>query len=91
MLSIQLTQCSLYVAVQTDVDRYVEITEQLWRKLGHDAGKLDISLIREFGSCAAGQICPIQAVIGGIAAQEVLKVLLSFLCYFVLAQPLCFL
>ena len=62
------------LAVQADVDRFVEITQHLWTKLGHDADKLDISLIRQFGSCAAGQICPMQAVIGGIAAQEVLKV-----------------
>lgn len=63
------------MAVQTDVERFVEITQRLWTKLGHDVDELDINLIRHFGSCAAGQICPVQAVIGGIAAQEVLKVL----------------
>jgi len=53
----------------------VEITQQLWTKLGHDADKLELNFIRQFGSCAAGHVCPIQAIIGGIAAQEALKVL----------------
>jgi len=65
--------------MQADVERFVEITGQLWTELGHDVDTLEISLIRQFGSCAAGQICPIQAVIGGIAAQEVLKVQLSII------------
>jgi len=60
--------------VQADVDQFVEITRHLWTQLGHDVDQLDVSLIRHFGSCAAGQLCPVQAVIGGIAAQEVLKV-----------------
>ena len=61
--------------MQTDVDRLMEITQQLWTKLDFGADELDINLIRQFGSCAAGQLCPMHAVIGGITAQEVLKVL----------------
>ena len=70
-----LNVCCCYV--QSDVDRFVEIAEQLWTTLGHDVDQLDVNLIRQFGSCAAGQLCPMHAVIGGIAAQEILKVLSS--------------
>jgi ubiquitin-activating enzyme E1 len=35
--------------------------------------ELTEDLIRQFAFCAAGEICPMQAVIGGIAAQEVMK------------------
>jgi len=56
----------------------VEITRRLWAQLGQEVDPLDVSLIRHFGSCAAGQLSPVQAVIGGIAAQEVLKVLYPY-------------
>ena len=36
--------------------------------------KLDEKLFRQFASCVAGNVCPMQAIIGGIAAQEVMKV-----------------
>lgn len=34
----------------------------------------DESLLKQFASCAAGDLAPMQSVIGGIASQEVMKV-----------------
>lgn len=59
---------------QTDVDAFMEILTGMWSKLGHDDKPLNAEVLREFASSAAGQLCPLQAIIGGIAAQEVLKV-----------------
>jgi len=41
------------------------------------AETLDENLLRQFAYCSAGNICPLQAVIGGIAAQEIMKVSFS--------------
>ena len=39
--------------------------------------KVDESLLTQLAYNARGDICPMQGVIGGITAQEVMKVLLS--------------
>lgn len=44
---------------------------------GSSEEALNEDLLRQFASCAAGNISPMQAVIGGIAAQEVMKVSLD--------------
>ena len=36
--------------------------------------KLDADLFKKFAFTARGDLCPMQAVIGGIVAQEVMKV-----------------
>lgn len=46
---------------------------------GSSEEELNEDLLKQFASCAAGNICPMQAVIGGIAAQEVMKVSLDIL------------
>jgi len=50
----------------------------LAKEINENAGaakqeELDESLIKELASHATGDVCPMQAVIGGIAAQEVMK------------------
>lgn len=38
------------------------------------AEKVDEELVKTLACTAAGSLCPMQAVIGGIAAQEIMKV-----------------
>ena len=40
--------------------------------------EIDENLIREFAMTCQGDICPIATVIGGIAAQEIMKVSYTF-------------
>lgn len=42
-------------------------------KSGAKVDELDESLMKEFSYSARGELCPLAAVIGGIAAQEVMK------------------
>lgn len=49
---------------------------------GSSEETLNEDLLRQFASCAAGNISPMQAVIGGIAAQEVMKVSLDIFFIF---------
>ena len=39
------------------------------------ADELDDDLMREFAYSAQGDVCPVNAFLGGITAQEVMKVL----------------
>ena len=41
---------------------------------------LDDSLIQEFAYTARGDLCPMAAFVGGITAQEVMKVSLRYCC-----------
>lgn len=43
--------------------------------------EIDESLLRELSYQARGDLCPMQGVIGGIAAQEVMKVIELLLFY----------
>ncbi|XP_051483773.1 ubiquitin-like modifier-activating enzyme 7 isoform X2 [Apus apus] len=52
-----------------DAERVLELA----RSLGTQQGPLDEDLVRAFASVSAGDLCPVAAVIGALAAQEVLK------------------
>uniref|UniRef100_A0A8C9NJ55 E1 ubiquitin-activating enzyme n=1 Tax=Serinus canaria TaxID=9135 RepID=A0A8C9NJ55_SERCA len=46
---------------------------ELARSLGAQRDPLDEDLVRAFASVSAGDLCPVAAVVGALAAQEVLK------------------
>ncbi|NXN78661.1 UBA1 enzyme, partial [Bombycilla garrulus] len=46
---------------------------ELARSLGAQQGPLDEDIVRAFASVSAGDLCPVAAVVGALAAQEVLK------------------
>lgn len=50
------------------------LAAELNSKVDKKVEELDEKLLREFASQASGDLCPMQAVIGGMAAQEVMKV-----------------
>ncbi|NXA04997.1 UBA1 enzyme, partial [Sapayoa aenigma] len=52
-----------------DTERVLELA----RSLGTQQGPLDEDIIRAFASVSAGDLCPVAAVVGALAAQEVLK------------------
>jgi len=62
--------------LQSDSDAFTELAQQIntaWTS-ETKCTDLDADLMRQFAYQATGNICPMQAVIGGIAAQEVMKV-----------------
>ena len=62
--------------LQSDGDAFIEIAQQInsaWTS-ENKCTELNTDLMRQFAYQATGNICPMQAVIGGIAAQEVMKV-----------------
>ncbi|KAM6387639.1 ubiquitin-like modifier-activating enzyme 7 [Pluvialis apricaria] len=52
-----------------DAERVLELA----RSLGAQQGPLDEDVVRAFASVSAGDLCPVAAVVGAVAAQEVLK------------------
>ncbi|XP_053845756.1 ubiquitin-like modifier-activating enzyme 7 isoform X3 [Vidua macroura] len=52
-----------------DAERVLELA----RSLGAQQGPLDEDIVRAFASVSAGDLCPVAAVVGALAAQEVLK------------------
>ncbi|NWW69867.1 UBA1 enzyme, partial [Climacteris rufus] len=52
-----------------DAERVLELA----RSLGAQQGPLDEDTVRAFASVSAGDLCPVAAVVGALAAQEVLK------------------
>ncbi|XP_027742301.1 LOW QUALITY PROTEIN: ubiquitin-like modifier-activating enzyme 7 [Empidonax traillii] len=55
--------------VLEDAERVLELA----RSLGTQQGPLDEDVVRAFASVSAGNLCPVAAVVGALAAQEVLK------------------
>ncbi|NXT38855.1 UBA1 enzyme, partial [Pelecanoides urinatrix] len=55
--------------VPADTERVLELA----RSLGAQQGPLDEDVVRAFASVSAGDLCPVAAVVGALAAQEVLK------------------
>lgn len=47
---------------------------ELARSLGAQQAPLDEDIVRAFATVSAGDLCPVAAVVGALAAQEVLKV-----------------
>lgn len=62
--------------MQSDGDAFIEIAEQINSAWSSEmkSTKLNGDLLRTFAYQTTGNISPMQAVIGGIAAQEVMKV-----------------
>lgn len=58
---------------KADADAFLAIAKDINSKSAAKVDDLDESLMREFAYTARGDICPLAAVIGGIAAQEVMK------------------
>ncbi|XP_074770259.1 ubiquitin-like modifier-activating enzyme 7 isoform X3 [Athene noctua] len=54
---------------QVDAERVLELA----RSLGVQQGPLDEDMVRAFASVSAGDLCPVAAIVGALAAQEVLK------------------
>ncbi|NXU29861.1 UBA1 enzyme, partial [Thalassarche chlororhynchos] len=52
-----------------DTERVLELA----RSLGAQQGPLDEDVVRAFASVSAGDLCPVAAVVGALAAQEALK------------------
>ncbi|NXV52319.1 UBA1 enzyme, partial [Uria aalge] len=55
--------------VSVDAERVLELA----RSLGAQQGALDEDVVRAFASVSAGDLCPMAAIVGAMAAQEVLK------------------
>ena len=60
--------------LQGDADAFVSIAKEVNEKSGAKQDELDEGLMKSFAYQATGDVCPMQAVIGGITAQEVMKV-----------------
>jgi len=58
---------------QEDIKNFVAMATELSVTSSWGEGELDVDLLREFASSAAGNLAPMQSVIGGITAQEVMK------------------
>lgn len=58
---------------KADADAFLAIAKDINSKSAAKVDDLDETLMREFAYTARGDICPLAAVIGGIAAQEVMK------------------
>lgn len=56
-----------------DGDKFMDIFKDLNEKLQNKIEEFDEKLLREFASQATGDVCPIQAVMGSMAAQEAMK------------------
>lgn len=61
---------------QADAENFYEITDKLNRENRENplTDELNKTWIKLFAKTCRGNLCPMQAVIGGIAAQEVMKV-----------------
>lgn len=59
-----------HLCPQADAERVLELAQSL----GAQQGPLDDDIVRAFASVSAGDLCPVAAVVGAMAAQEVLKV-----------------
>ena len=60
--------------LQADAEEFVKLAKEVNDKSGAKCEELDEGLLKEVAYGAAGDVCPMAAVIGGITAQEVMKV-----------------
>ena len=65
---------SLFVLLQADGEEFLKVVNEVNASSAAKVEELDGDLMKEFAYNAEGDICPIQAFIGGICAQEVMKV-----------------
>lgn len=55
-----------------DAASFVSLAKDVASKIGNDT-ELDVKLLETFSKISAGNLCPVNASIGGIVAQEVMK------------------
>ena len=62
--------------LKDDAEKFVEIVEEINNKVPDTpiTTELNKHVIKLFSKTCTGDLCPMQAVIGGIAAQELIKV-----------------
>lgn len=65
---------SLLVHFQADAEEFLKVATEVNAASPAKVDELDADLMKMFAYNARGDICPIQAFIGGITAQEVMKV-----------------
>lgn len=58
---------------QEDADIFLEIAKTVNSEMTAAVEEIDDKLLRQFSYSCQGDLCPMQAVIGGIVAQEVMK------------------
>ncbi|XP_041348833.1 ubiquitin-like modifier-activating enzyme 1 [Gigantopelta aegis] len=58
---------------KSDADSFLKIFKEVNESSSAKCEEIDEDLIREFAMTCQGDICPIAAAIGGIAAQEIMK------------------
>lgn len=61
--------------LQPDADKFLALAKALNSEMSAKLEELDEALLTEFAMQLKGDLAPMQAVIGGIAAQEVMKVI----------------
>lgn len=59
---------------QDDATAFIDLVKEINETSDFKADNLDEDLLSKFAFTAAGDLCPMQAFIGGVAAQEVMKV-----------------
>lgn len=62
------------IILQSDAEQFLNIFKEVNQKSPAKVEEVNEELVLEFAEQARGDICAIQAVIGGISAQEVMKV-----------------
>jgi ubiquitin-activating enzyme E1 len=61
-------------SLQPDAEQFLQLAKEVNASSPAKVDELSDDLMREFAYSAMGDLCPIQAFIGGISAQEVMKV-----------------
>jgi ubiquitin-activating enzyme E1 len=62
---------------QDDAEEFLSVFKEVNASSGAKCEELNENVLREFAYGARGDLCPLAAVIGGITAQEVMKVTYS--------------
>lgn len=63
-----------FMCCQADAEEFLKVVADVNAKAEAKVEEVDADLMREFAYSSSGDICPMQAFIGGITAQEVMKV-----------------
>ena len=65
----------IHFLLQSDAAQIFELARSINDQSGDQKIEINGDLVKKFAYGAAGDLCPMQAVIGGITAQEVMKVI----------------
>lgn len=58
---------------EADAEEFVKMMKEVNESCAAKVDEVDVDLMKEFAYSAQGDICPVQAFIGGITAQEIMK------------------